>query len=349
MSLTVVQRFYELAKQQAEAPALGIWQDGEYHELPWWFVKSKAKHFGLGLLEEGTREGECFYLLASPHPTWSYAELGALTIGLRTVSLPAEIGAERLEELFRRHPPVFLYAEAKTFAPLRVLCERSKGLRRVILPEEPEGDPEGLARSFRRVFNAGIRFESKHHAAYRRIRQGLAEDREMSPLRVAPDGALEERPLRYGEVNEACAKLSHALGAAKARRLLSAADLSRSFARVACLYWPIFAALQSVFAPPGEALGPLLRRFRPEALFLNGPWLNPDAGEREGLGKAFALPAEKEQSLGWLARRRLRSQLGGRLRCLIGDAALPPAWARAAAALRLPTLAASPEAPNFLL
>ncbi|MCC6272453.1 MAG: AMP-binding protein [Deltaproteobacteria bacterium] len=347
MSLTVVQRFYELAKQQAEAPALGLWQDGEYHALPWWFVKSKAKHFGLGLLEEGAREGEYFYLIASPHPTWSYAELGALTMGLRTVPLPAELSSERLETLFRRYPPAFFFTEARAFAPLRSLCERSKGLRRVILPEEPEGGPEGLARSFRRVFNAGIRFESKHHAAYRRIRQGLAEDREMSPLRVAPDGSLEERPLRYGEVNEACAKLSHALGAAKARRLLSTADLSRSFARVACLYWPIFAALQSVFAPRGEALGPLLRRFRPEALFLSGPWLEAKAGEDPG--KAFAFAAEREKGLGWLARRRLRARLGGRLRCLIGDTTPAPAWVRAAVALRLPALVAKPETPNFLL
>ncbi len=348
MSLTVVQRFYELAKQQAEAPALGLWQEGEYHELPWWFVKSKAKHFGLGLLEEGAREGEYFYLLGSAHPTWSYAELGALTVGLKTVPLPAGLSAERLEALFRRYPPAFLYAEKNAFAALRTLCERSKGLRRVILPEEPEGGgSEVIARSFRRVFNAGIRFESKHHAAYRRIRQGLAEEQVMSPLRVGPDASLEERPLRYGEVNEACAKLSHALGGAKARHLLSAADLSRSFARVACLYWPIFAALQSVLAPRGEALGPLLRRFRPEALFLSGAWLDAKAGE--DLGSAFELAAERTGSMGWLARRRLRAKLGGRLRCLIGDAAMPPEWARAAAALRLPTLAANPEAPNFLL
>lgn len=341
MSLTVVQRFYELAKQQAEAPALGLWQEGEYHELPWWFVKSKAKHFGLGLLEEGAREGEHFYLLGSAHPTWSYAELGALTVGLKTVPLPAGLSAERLEALFRRHPPAFLYAEKNAFAALRTLCERSKGLRRAILPEEPEDGSEEIARSFRRVFNAGIRFESKHHAAYRRIRQALSEDREMSPLRIGPDGSLEEKPLRYGDVNEACAKLSHALGAAKARRLLSEADLSRSFARVACLYWPIFAALQSVFTPRGEALGPLLHRFRPEALFLSGSWLDPNSGELGDL--------DKEKIPGWLARRRLKAKLGGRLRCLLSDASLPPQWARAAAALRLPALVADPEAPNFLL
>lgn len=339
MSLTVVQRFYELAKQQAEAPALGVCTEGEYHDLPWWFVKSKAKHFGLGLLEEGAREGEYFYLLASPHPTWSYAELGALTVGLRTVPLPLGLPEARLEELFRRFPPAFLYAEPSAFATLRSLCQRYKSLRRVILPMEPAaGSDLEIARSFRSVFNAGIRFESKHHAAYRRIRQGLEEAREMSPIRVDPEGALEERPLRYGEVNEACAKLSRALGGAKARRVVSDADLSHTFARIACLYWPIFAALQSVFLPKQGALLTQLRKFRPEALFLSKSRYESAADE-----------IRAKEEYGFFARRRLRAKLGGRLRCLLGDRELLPEWGRIAASLRLKALVPDPKAPNFLL
>ena len=346
MSLTVVQRFYELAKQQAEAPAMGHYFGGEYHELPWWFVKSKAKHFGLGLLEEGAQEGEYFYLVASPHPAWAYAELGALTIGLRTLPLPPEISAAKLEELFLRYPPAFFYTDRPDAAGLREALRR-RGFRRLIAKEEMDpasASPEPL--SFRRIFNAGIRFESKHHAAYRRIRQGLEENREMSPLRVGAFGDLEERPLRFGEVNEVCSKLSHSLGGQRARRLLSASDLSRSFARIACLYWPIFAGIQSVFTAQEHALSPLLRDFRPEAVYLGGTWLREAPPGIDGLSKS-------EAKLGnWRAfwrRRRLRAKFGGRLRALFFEEVPSASWEYAAAVLGLPRLIASPEAPNFLL
>ena len=92
MSLTVIQRFYDLAKQEAEAPALGLSYDGSYHPLPWWFFKSKAKHFGLGLLEWGAAPGDYFYLLPSTQATWIYADLGALTTGLIVCPLPPNWG-----------------------------------------------------------------------------------------------------------------------------------------------------------------------------------------------------------------------------------------------------------------
>ena len=338
MSLTIVQRFYEVAKQQAEAPALGISYDGDYHDLPWWFVKSKAKHFGIGLLEEGAREGEYFYLLSSPHPTWSYAELGALTIGLRTLPLPEDITETRLEALFHRYPPAFFYLGDKDLISFQAIFSRHRGLRRVILPTEaPPNFP--MARSFRKIFNEGIRSESRHHETYRRIRQGLEENREMSPLRVGADGELDETPLRYGDVNEACAKLSHALAGGKARRLLSNADLSRSFARIACLYWPIFSAIQSVFVGREEDLFSAARKFRPEALFLRRPQLAT-------LEKWVGVTGTWRRF--WL-RRRLRFQWGGRLRCLFSEVPLPEDLAAKTAWLRLRTLAAAPETANFLL
>lgn len=344
MSLTVVQRFYELAKQEAEAPALGVTNGEEFHSLPWWFVKSKAKHFGLGLLEAQAREGEYFYLLSSAQPAWIYAELGALTMGLRTLPLPRETPLERVEDLFRRYPPAFYFLEAGDWPRFRPLLGKIKGLRRIITPEEAPDlgrDSAGLAASFRQVFNQGIRSEAKHHASYRRIRQSLGEDREMSPLRVAPDGSWEERPLRFGEVNEVCARISHAMGPGKARRVLSTPDLSRSFARVACLYWPIFAGLQSLLLPAGTDWAAALRRFRPEAAFLR----QADAELLERL----CAGGESPQRLGFFRRRALRARLGKRLRCLIGESPFSPSLEKLVGALGLRLLTANPSAANFLL
>lgn len=346
MSLTVVQRFYELAKQQAEAPAMGHFFGGEYHELPWWFVKSKAKHFALGLLEEGAQEGEYFYLVASPHPAWSYAEMGALTVGLRTLPLPPDISGSKLDELFLRYPPAFFYTDRSEVVRSREALQ-GRGFRRLIFKEELDpsiASPEYL--SFRRVFNAGIRFESKHHAAYRRIRQGLEESREMSPIRVGAFGNLEVRPLQFGEVNEVCSKLSHSLGGQRARRLLSASDLSRTFARIACLYWPIFAGIQSIFAPRDHALPPLLREFRPEAAYLSGSWLRELSSEWLELTKEGGKLGNWR---GYWKRRHLRSQFGGRVRALFFEEAPSSFWENVVATLGLPRLVANPEAPNFLL
>jgi hypothetical protein len=340
MSLTVVQRFYELAKQQAEAPALGMEYDGAYHDLPWWFVKSKAKHFGLGLLEAGAREGEYFYLSPSRHPFWIYAELGALTMGLQSAPLPASVSPAQLEDLFHQFPPAFFFLEETAFAEWRPLLARQKSLRRILLPTElpsTRQGPEERLTSFRKVFNAGIRSEAKHHAEYRRIRQALDERRTMSPLRVDAEGNVETRPLCYGDVNEVCARLSHALGGGKARAILSAADLSRSFGRIAAVYWPIFAGLQSRFLSPAQDWSAAMRRFRPEAAFL-------EAEDMEPMGRLYV-----EAKDGFFARRRLRRKLGKRLRCLFGAAPFPAEFVDSAAAFQVKLLAPQPSAPNFLL
>jgi len=345
MSLTVVQRFYELAKQEAEAPALGLEYDGQFHELPWWFVKSKAKHFGLGLLENEAREGEYFYLLPSSHPYWIYAELGALTVGLQTLALPREISKGQIEDLFRRYPPAFFFLEAKDWTKWQGSFEKIRGLRRVLSVEDDSPflqEGRGLVSSFRKVFNSGIRSESKHHSAYRRIRQSLEESRAMSPIRIDLLGHVDDRPLHFGEVNELCAKLSRALGPGKARRLVSAADLSVSFARVACLYWPIFSGMESIFLASEADLPAAFRRFRPEAGFLRET-------QDPAVEKIFGEPSGTPPSPGFFQRRALRRRLGKRLRCLVGETSFSSAFGSIAASLGLRLVAPEPSAANFLL
>ncbi len=260
MSLTVVQRFYEVAKQESEAPALGIECDGVYQELPWWFVKSKAKHFGLGLLEEGAAVGNYFYLFPSKNPNWIYAELGALTVGLKTVPLPAHVSDESLSTMIKKFPPAFFYLGNEAEGRLLPHHKNLKTLRRIILPSDPEPPrPAGFGlpemRSFRNIFNSGIRSESRHHSRYREIRQSLHEGMVMSPIQVEAGGRLVEHPLLYGEVNAKIADLSYQCRNIRLKRLFSEVDLSQTMGRIAGLYWPIFLAIQ--FFPSDASPGTL--------------------------------------------------------------------------------------------
>lgn len=308
MSRTLVQRFYEVAKLKAESPALGLEYGGAYHDLPWWFVKSKAKHFGMGLLEAGARQGEYFYLLASEDPESIYAELGALTVGLKTLPLPKEIPANALATLFRRFPPAFFFSGG-SLPPLD-LFRGLRGLHRILrISEEPIQDASLPNDSFRRVFNSGIRCEAKHHAAFRRLRESAEPTTELSPIRVDQDGLVRESPLNYGQVQEMCGRFDQLMGNRSLQRLLAQADLSRTNTRIACLYWPILKGAQAILLSPRSSFAGWLKRFRPEAIL-------PPSDFFEGLSRALSAappPAPKLRSLGDLKRRwearRLRHRL----------------------------------------
>ncbi len=272
MSTTIIQRFYEMAKQEAEAPALGVYDNGTYHNLPWWFVKSKAKHFGLGLLEEKAERGDYFYLFSSKNPTWIYSELGGLTIGLKTVPLPANLNATRLEELMKQFPPAFIFMGERVFSEELNFLKNIKNLKKIILNHE---DPSfekvtGLpAASFRQIFNNGIRFESKYHTTYREVRQSFTELDEMSPVFVDENGTVTEISLRFGEVDRMIAHLSRQCSQNKIHRIFSSVDLSHTLGRVTSLYWPIFLGIQTVLDHPHLELLTQLQKTRPEAVYFS--------------------------------------------------------------------------------
>jgi len=307
MSRTLVQRFYEVAKLKAESPALGLEFGGAYHDLPWWFVKSKAKHFGMGLLEAGAREGEYFYLLASEDPEGIYAELGALTVGLKTLTLPKEIPPSALATLFRRFPPAFFFS-GHAALPAE-LFHGLKGLHRIIrLQEEGMGEGRPID-SFRRIFNSGIRCEAKHHAAFRRLRESADLQTELSPIRVDQDGLVRESSLNYGQVNELASRLDQNMRGRKLQRLLAQGDLSRTTTRLACLYWPILQGAQAILAPSSSSLAAWLRRFHPEAAL-------PSPNFLKELSEAMAsspVLAPKLRSLAGLKQRWEMARLRRRL------------------------------------
>lgn len=325
MSLTLLQRFYEIAKQEAEAPALGLEQDGEYLSLPWWFVKSRVKHFGLGLLEAGAQAGEYFYLFPTRHPTWIYAELGALSMGLQTLPLPADLSFEKLQELFRKYPPSFLFWGDGPAAELSL--SSYKTLRALISKSDDPLHPEPVPRpffTFREIFNSGIRQETKHFGAYRKIRDSLDETRVMSPITVESSGEIRETPLRYEDVNVRCSALSQACLLTKPRRVFSDVNLWWTAGRVACLYWPLFLALQSIFAIEDKSLFSQLRMSRPDILYLSERRL---LQLLEEMSLKFPLASDSPESapapryLKWFRRRRisrwLRRQWGGKIKVLL--------------------------------
>ncbi|HKX13245.1 MAG TPA: hypothetical protein VJP40_08840 [bacterium] len=307
MSRTLVQRFYEVAKLKAESPALGLEYGGAYHDLPWWFVKSKAKHFGMGLLEAGAREGEYFYLLPSEDPEWIYAELGALTVGLKTLPLPKTIPANALATLFRRFPPAFFFAGGALPPP--ELFRGLKGLHRILRTHEESSPWEGLpVDSFRRVFNSGIRCEAKHHASFRRHREAADLSTELSPIRVDEDGLIRESALNYGQVNEIAARFDQALGNKPLHRFLAQTDLSHTLDRVAALYWPILKGAQAILAPPRSSFGAWLKRFAPEAILAPTGFLKEIAEASDPAPAASSLRSFADLKQCW-ERLRLRRRL----------------------------------------
>lgn len=310
MSRTLVQRFYEVAKLKAESPALGLEYGGAYHDLPWWFVKSKAKHFGMGLLEAGAREGEYFYLLPSEDPEWIYAELGALTVGLKTLPLPKGIPANALATLFRRFPPAFFFAGGALPPP--ELFRGLKGLRRILRTHEESSPWEGLpVDSFRRVFNSGIRCEAKHHAAFRRHREAADLSTELSPIRVDEDGLIRESALNHGQVNEIAARFDQALGNRPLHRFMAQADLSHTLDRIAGLYWPILKGAQAIFVPPRSSFGAWLKRFGPEAVLAPTGFLQEIAEASGSAPAASSLRSFADLKQRWELRRlRRRLHLG---------------------------------------
>jgi hypothetical protein len=347
MSLTLLQRFFEIAKQEAEAPALGVEVGESFQSLPWWFVKSRVKHFGLGLLEAGGKPGDYFYLLPSLHPTWIYSELGALTMGLKTLPLPPAMTKEAMERLFAKYPPAFIYwgdggAETlpwSSYKTLKALVTKSEDS---LHPEKPP--PPFL--SFREVFNSGIQFESKHHAAYRRTREDLQETHEMSPIWVDRRGTITERPVRYGDVNQMMTRLSQVFHLPKIRRIFSDVDFWWTEGRMIGVYWPLFLALQAVRCGENTSLLEQFKATSPDVAFLSEASLAKLEHELSARlsPKSASTPGTNSLAMKWrtaLQARRLRRQLGGKLRLLVTNSPLGPVLEKSLAAAKIRSL--SPE------
>jgi len=260
MSLTVVQRFYEFAKQSSDAPALVVQVEDKFQDLPWWFVKSKAKHFGLGLLQEGAARGDYFYLFAGVRPNWVYAELGALTMELQILNLPANLSSAGLETLMRRFPPAFFMSSPELYGKHGNVLKGQKSLRRLIWDSDQIKCPAlpGISLpplSFREVFNSGIIHEKMHHPKYREHRRALHDQSIISPIQVSPDGLIAEAPLNFAALNQFSAKLSQRIRQKKIRRLFAFPNLSVTLARAASLYWPLSLGMACVLPDPhGEWL-----------------------------------------------------------------------------------------------
>lgn len=349
MSLTLLQRFYEIAKQEAEAPALGVHGHEGFQSLPWWYVKSRIKHFGLGLLEMGAKPGDYFYLLPSRHHTWIYSELGALSMGLQTLPLPPGLTAIQIDSLFAKYPPAFIYWGDGS--PESVAWPSYKSLKALVTKSEDPLNieiPPADFLTFRQVFNTGIQFESKHHAAYRRIRDALSPEQTMSPINVEASGQVVERPLKYQHVNAAMTHLLQTFQLPKMRKLFSDVDFWWTQGRVVALYCPFFLALEAVLGTNTQALFAQLQSTAPDLIFLGDSRLAQLEQELSSCLTDQPPPVFNGVQLqgrwrAFLQKRWIRRQLGGRARCLLGSRSLSEAakkWLDAAK-IRSLTLEAS--------
>ncbi len=323
MSLTLINRLYEHAKEESEAAALKIFYDGTYHELPWWYLKTKVKHFGLGLLQEGAQLGDYFYLFPSPHPHWIFAELGALTVGLTTLPLPQGVSPTALQELFDRYPPSFIFLGNQPLDSLLPHLKHQKNLHRIILTEaKNKNTPSPLPHppsTFREVFNLGIRQETRQHALYRQIREQQNENHILTPVWVDAEGKIIDFKLSFGDINQWATSLTHLYPSRKLKKFFVEVDLSHTLERILGLYWPLFTRILPIFFNEVEELTVQLKTFRPEIAYFRESslraLLRPFSGEISNAiqGKNFLNPGFLEK---FRAGRKIKNAFGDRLRTL---------------------------------
>lgn len=271
MTPTFIQSAFEWAKIEPESPAFVMTYGGEHHEIPWWMVKSKVKHFGLGLLAMGAKPGEHFYLLPDFHLNWIYAELAALTVGLQTLPIPGEIHGSELEGLLEAFPPAFFYAGNGISSSMASLFTRQKHLRGLVFPEEDKENSKKwphLATTFRKIFNSGIINESKYILEFHKQRDEIHMSGIISPIQVEKGDRLTHRPLSFEKVHQVSLQLNNIFPLKKAKKFLVEADLSHTLQRIVAVYWPVSQGAEIIYGNPDINLSGQFLETSPSLAFL---------------------------------------------------------------------------------
>ena len=310
--MTLIQRFYEIAKIQAEAKALRFAVDGHPHDLPWWYYKSKVKHFALGLIDKGAKSDQYFYLLGPAYPEWVFANLAALSLGLRFIALPTDRSG-LLPTLLKKHPPSFCFLSHETYVPMaQNILKMNHFKQMIVLNEELKNKLPGSL-TFREIFNLGIYQERQHFDAFNTSRRSVTPQHLVSPLRFSSEYELIEQPLYHEEINQKSAELVKRLKLGKKESLLFDQDLAITDYLILSIYWPILAGIQTIFLNPAYAYQENLRYSRPTMVFLRGNQTRQVFAAMESL--LPKTPAHYFQR--WLTRQRFKTQLGRRIHTCI--------------------------------
>lgn len=316
MSEHFLQSFFRRAKMQGAQIAVRILTRQGHFFIPNWQLRSKAKHFALGLLHLGFQRGERALLIPHHHPDYIFSDIGCLTAGLETLTPSAFQSHEFLQNLLELHHPTLLYAAGPMPSAWRRVLEGWRHFKAVV--GAPASWTTGKHHySFRKIFNMGIVQEGKQFQAYRQIQERRRPEDLMTPPDAYPDSPWS--PLRFQSVDLAETVLAPSLPHPKVRRVVTELDLGQVEARLLGLYWPLATAREAIWVPPGMPPEAALRQFQPRVAGLAPATLERLAAEVALSPKIHGLLSRWKQGP-WQKRMGKRLQL----LWLLGREAKPP-------------------------
>lgn len=236
----------------------------EYFHFPWWYYKSKVKHFALGLLDSGMQSGDFVYILAKNNPNRSYAILASVC--LKTPFLLLESPDESyLDGLIKKYPPklVLWDNESKSFYSSHF----DHGKQTCISLEDFENYDTG--NDFRKVFNLGVYAEKKRITDFDKIVLSINPEDRISPLFRSSKGIISDSGLFHKDVEVACQSLTQLIPLQSQEIFLIDEDMSGSFFLVIALFWPIMTGIDTVFKNSKNDFFKRSKNARPTMIFLN--------------------------------------------------------------------------------
>ena len=308
MTRAFIAEYFDYAKKHGNDLALGFLQDKKAHWIPHWLIRSKAKHFALGLLDLETPEEGYFYLLPHFHPEWIYSLAAAQSLGLAVLPIPSGLETADLDHLMEKYPPSFVYGDHYPSETQWKAFKKAKTFKRFILGGSDHESTVEEFSTFRIIHNRGIMAESKYFLQYRERRESLTAQQLLSPIQVDAFRKINEHGLRCTQLQERFQTLEKHLHEKKLTQLFAKVDLSQTLDQIIALYWPLQTGKRVLLVQgDGHWLGthPM---FHPQIAFLSTEGVSNLAGAL-ALGKAPLL----KESLSFWTRRRAKKKLGGNL------------------------------------
>lgn len=254
--------FFHDAKTDGKKTCLSFFHQDEYFSLPRWWVRSKVKHFALGLLHHQAKSGDNLYLSGHLNPNRIYAELAGILLGLRIVPLPIQINSAELSQLIKNYPPHYFYATPSFFTEHETLLLKQKSTK--LWVSEPNYNSR-QSLSFREVFNTGIIHESKHYQTYRTRHDRLGEEI-ISEVSWDKKQQLQNQALTWTKL---APWLQHWRILQKNNtNLWAQIDLSQNIDRIVGVYAPLALSQSCLCLPIQTELPKTLSRHSPHQIYL---------------------------------------------------------------------------------
>jgi len=334
------------------------WKDGPAAEMPGWHAWTYAElwahvvSLSLALRSMGLGRGDRVLVVSRSRPEWAVVDLACLALGAVICPVFHGESASRTAQIVERVQPSLAFVEGAAERALLPRSASSQGLRRVIT-FEASGASEA-ADSFPSLAE-GRPPEASAIAAWREGWQGIGPADLATIVHIVDGtGAIHGAELTHGNVLHNAAAVIQALPLRPNEVVLSVLPMSHMLERATGLYVPLWLGATVAYAERGgQRWTRSLREIRPTAL-VGVPLLFDRLADEVRAGMERRSGVEKSMTkwalrvgeraarargrwgirpLLWLegiaadvlVGRRVRAQLGGRLRLFAsGGAALSP-------------------------